>query len=1054
MHVVFRALGPVAVECGGAPLSLRPMEQTLLAVLLARQRHWASTDELIELLWPDQPARNATNSLRVHAHRLRGQFRDMGRHRLVTESSGYRLVVEQGELDLATFESAERRAREQWPRDPAYACAIVREALELWRGDPFCDIEAGFARDAAQRLVVVREGLLSTLATWELERGNQRELRTEVDVWAAEFPWSEDFARAQVLTVYRCGDVQGAAERHRAFTRRLRAELGVDPSDSFKKLLVDVLNQAVELVSGRTPPTLATAAPRPPHGRDAEAAAVRAAIESGEDGIIAIVGPAGFGKTTLVRHLADAMPGWCLTRQSPALAWYDEVLVDRGLAPVDGSSQRAHVAIAFAVREVCREKAVRVLAIDDADALTADTAAVLAALERMPQRPALVVTSPARNRLDRLVRQGTTVSQQVTLGPLADAQARAVVTEALPIADGTGAVDAIVSSADGNPLLLNALSRHVAAGGKADEVPDSVVHFVSAIMGRLSPGGREIACLAALDLPSTIDVHLLAAAVGRPEPEVLDELERLIAGGLLVDLDEGMAFRHRTFRDAVAQVAAPARRKALHVSMVRALDAAEVHALELAHLQRLNHHLVGADRPEWGRRLARSLAREATSLGDAGRALDAGTAFDRAVDSGKRAGIEAADVLRWQLAAADQQLAAGLIRAALARAWEMAPSARAVGSEAFAQVAVLAAGPWFVQGEERTRATQLLREAMDWLPPGAVGSRARVQEALVRVHFQSRDPAAEAALRAIEEDLTRAAGESGDDATRVVAMKGLVWLRSRDPVRRPTRGELTAELVRLTATMQPGDHLTALELHLRALLDGPQIETLPWVLARYHSVASASGAIRHLWWAAMLNASVASYLDDVDALRHWAAEASRLEPAIDDDVVSQALRERDLAEALRGRGVSERLLSIQVDGPGDPDSALWWLLDEAVRCLAGKPPRADLSELEKAWRVARVGHRATISALWLSLALRGRERQPDSADLCRAALDDLLPALDGMAAGSGAGVWGANAHCIAELYDLVGDESGSARLHERGNALEAACRSNWEILRMNQPEGE
>ena len=64
VDVVFRALGPVGVECGGTALTLRPMEQALLAVLLARSRHWASTDELVDALWPDHPARNATNSLR------------------------------------------------------------------------------------------------------------------------------------------------------------------------------------------------------------------------------------------------------------------------------------------------------------------------------------------------------------------------------------------------------------------------------------------------------------------------------------------------------------------------------------------------------------------------------------------------------------------------------------------------------------------------------------------------------------------------------------------------------------------------------------------------------------------------------------------------------------------------------------------------------------------------------------------------------------------------------------------------------------------------------
>ena len=137
---------PGARTLGGAswgeslPLGT-PAERHLLAILLVFASETVSTDRLVDELWGEDPPRTARNMVQRYVSRLRRALRDSGGERLVTEPYGYRLRIDDGELDGARFEELVVQGREAG--DPGTACACFGEALDLWRG-PFLDgVEAG-----------------------------------------------------------------------------------------------------------------------------------------------------------------------------------------------------------------------------------------------------------------------------------------------------------------------------------------------------------------------------------------------------------------------------------------------------------------------------------------------------------------------------------------------------------------------------------------------------------------------------------------------------------------------------------------------------------------------------------------------------------------------------------------------------------------------------------------------------------------------------------------------------------------------------------------------
>jgi hypothetical protein len=151
--------------------------------VLARQRKQViSVEKLIELPWPLGPPKLPRDTLQVHVGRLRqvlepGRRSRSGSDRLRTESGGYRLRFDPGELDAEEFQDLARLGQRALAAgDAAHARQLLADGLDLWRGSddaaallrllavtPAGDVPAWFAAAVLYRPLVGVEAAVEEL---------------------------------------------------------------------------------------------------------------------------------------------------------------------------------------------------------------------------------------------------------------------------------------------------------------------------------------------------------------------------------------------------------------------------------------------------------------------------------------------------------------------------------------------------------------------------------------------------------------------------------------------------------------------------------------------------------------------------------------------------------------------------------------------------------------------------------------------------------------------------------------------------------------------------
>jgi YVTN family beta-propeller protein len=278
----FRILGPLEVRLNGAPVRVGgPKQRALLALLLCHANRVVSRDQLTDELLRDQPAGSAEHVLHVQISRLRKALANGAPEpRLLARPPGYLLRVEDGELDLHTFDQRVadgRQALEQG--DPGRAAVLLREAESLWHGRPLADLEfEPFARFEAQRLEACRLAVMEDRIEAELALGRHGALCPELEQLVAEHPLRERLRGQLMLALYRSGRQAEALETYRAGRSLLAEELAVEPGPQLRQLQLAVLGQdtALDLPHPAAPhspgPPPASPAEQVPAGPDPEAA--------------------------------------------------------------------------------------------------------------------------------------------------------------------------------------------------------------------------------------------------------------------------------------------------------------------------------------------------------------------------------------------------------------------------------------------------------------------------------------------------------------------------------------------------------------------------------------------------------------------------------------------------------------------------------------------------------------------------------------------------------------------------------------------------------------
>jgi DNA-binding SARP family transcriptional activator len=240
----FRILGPLEVEDEGRVLKLGGAKQRgLLTLLLLRANKAVSRDRLIDELWGDEPPETASTAIQVHISQLR---KVLGRDVIVTQTPGYAVRLEDGQLDLERFEHAVTSAR---GAPPAEAAERLREALSLWRGVLLAELDGPFATAERGRLEEQRLAAVEQRIESELALGRHAELVPELEGLVREHPLRERLRGQLMLALYRCGRQADALEVYRSGRRLLDEELGLKPDDELQRLEKAILNHDPSLES-------------------------------------------------------------------------------------------------------------------------------------------------------------------------------------------------------------------------------------------------------------------------------------------------------------------------------------------------------------------------------------------------------------------------------------------------------------------------------------------------------------------------------------------------------------------------------------------------------------------------------------------------------------------------------------------------------------------------------------------------------------------------------------------------------------------------------------
>ena len=361
----FRILGPLEVAAAGGPIRLGSRrERAVLAALVLGGGDVISADRLVDALWGEHPPRSAVKTLQNLVLRLR---KALGPGVIETQAPGYRLVGRAADIDARRFDELVREALDARAADrPGDAATGLREALCLWRGEPLEELDGWAAADAeARRLGELRRVAAEELVDAELACGRAATVVAELEAMVAAEPLRERRWAMLVLALYRCGRQADALRAYQRARTLLGEELGIEPGPELRALerAVAAQDPSLDLVApdadeAGTDDDGDEAAGTPPYkglasfeaedqarffGRSALVAELVARV--GRDRFVAVVGPSGSGKSSVVRAgvlaalRGGALPGsesWPTVVMTPGARPLVELAA--ALAPVVGAT--------------------------------------------------------------------------------------------------------------------------------------------------------------------------------------------------------------------------------------------------------------------------------------------------------------------------------------------------------------------------------------------------------------------------------------------------------------------------------------------------------------------------------------------------------------------------------------------------------------------------------------------------------------------------------------------------------------------------------------------
>ncbi|BCB75390.1 hypothetical protein GCM10022251_77970 [Phytohabitans flavus] len=481
-----RLLGPVELHAGGRALSGgRPQQQVLLAVLAVDSGRLVSAETLMDRMAGPVPARRSTRLLHTHVTRIRraleeAQAADGTTVRLARRAGGYVLEMPPHQVDVHQFNLLVRQATRAG-RPATAQVALLREALDLWRGEPLAGLSGPWVEATRQ---VLREQRLSAVIAWArsaLDAGDAPAVIGPLVQELVEYSLAEPLVAVLMRALAATGRAAEALTHYAAVRHRLAQELGADPGTELQAIHRAILRGegTQEARAIRVTPAQLPAGVRAFTGRTRELERLDAlltgtgAAAPAEVPVAVLSGVAGVGKSALAiewaHRAADRFPDGQLyvnlrgLDPNNALARLLRALrLDGPGVPGDLEERAAYYRSEVAGRGL-------LIVLDDA--VSSEQVRPL-----LPGTPTSAVLVTSRDRLAGLV--SVHGAHRLDLGPLPHADAVALVHRLigprLVHESESVAIDAMVRNGLSRPLTLR-----VAAELGAARVTPSLVELLT-----------------------------------------------------------------------------------------------------------------------------------------------------------------------------------------------------------------------------------------------------------------------------------------------------------------------------------------------------------------------------------------------------------------------------------------------------------------------------------------------------------------------------------------------------------------------------------------------
>ncbi|MFI6341438.1 BTAD domain-containing putative transcriptional regulator [Streptomyces sp. NPDC050535] len=277
-----------------------PKPRQVLALLALHADQVVPVSSLIDELWAGRPPRSGRTTLQTYVLQLRDLItlaleqdtppaasgpaaaagvpaaageggvrgavtaRRSAKDVLVTAPGGYMLVSGGGSSDVREFDRlAGMGYRALDAGDVKDASRLLREALALWGGAAFADVQTGARLQMeAMRLEESRLCALDQRIEADLRLGRHRELLAELTVLTSRYRTHENLHAQFMLALHRSGRRGEALDAYHRLRTTLVRDLGLEPSARLRRLQQSILTAAPETPLTEQPAAAALSAAR------------------------------------------------------------------------------------------------------------------------------------------------------------------------------------------------------------------------------------------------------------------------------------------------------------------------------------------------------------------------------------------------------------------------------------------------------------------------------------------------------------------------------------------------------------------------------------------------------------------------------------------------------------------------------------------------------------------------------------------------------------------------------------------------------------------------